>query len=100
MTEPEVADRIVAVLNGLLECDREAISTLVDQRVPCNAALVAHPTCQVGRVNGPDDWRVGLLGVLNAVAGARRDGRGYIAAEWAPDGTTFIQRFVIRPAVP
>ena len=41
----------IDVLNGALELDREAMSQLLRQRVPCNQALADHPTLQVGRID-------------------------------------------------
>lgn len=61
----------VAVLNAALAADREAVKTLLEFRVPCNAALGAHPTIQVRR--GPPH-SVGILGILNGCYGAVPDG--------------------------
>ncbi len=76
---------IVEFLNSLLEWDRLSIGELIRNRVPCNDALVSHPTVpcfsreETGNVN-----RVGVLGLLNGIA-AMDNGRA-IGAEFDPDG--------------
>ena len=84
----------ISTLNRLLEADREAISLLVANRVPCNQALSLDPTCQVGSVRG-EGWEVGLLGIINAIFGVDEDGWGYIAADTDDEG--MILRFLPTP---
>jgi hypothetical protein len=68
------ADLIAALLNEMLVVDPAATHALLANRVPCNYALSEHPTVQVGMaVYGyTRSWNVGLLGVLNGLAGCDR----------------------------
>ena len=96
MTEPQSISTEDAIwtLNRLLEADREAISLLVANRVPCNQALSLDPTCQVGSVRG-EGWEVGLLGIINALFGVDEEGWGYIAADTDAEGV--VLRFLPTP---
>lgn len=80
----EVADRIVEVLNRAHSQDPHAIAQLIDARVMCNRNLAEDPTIQVGVDPETDRYRVGLLGILNGIAGQIQTGRltgyGYVAA--------------------
>lgn len=87
-------NEMVRVLNELCGADRQAMGQLVNHRIPCNEKLADHPTCQVVGSSicrvGPDyvvktDYKVGLMGVLNAVVGARTDGGGFICAVYDDD---------------
>jgi len=64
-----IADRIVEVMNSALESDPAAVYALTEARVPCNKALAEHPTIQVAADGGK--FGVGLLGVLNGLAGTQ-----------------------------
>ncbi len=87
MVDQEVAERIVASLNDMLEHDRNAIACLVANRIPCNVALADHPTVQVGSQHG--GFHVGMLGVLNGITGSfdggPKSGWGGIAAIFEDD---------------
>ena len=61
------AREAVRRLNAILECDTDALSRLIETRVPCNGRLADHPTVQVRDVG--DGYRVGLLGILNGLFG-------------------------------
>ncbi len=63
----ELAERVVELLNGMLEMDRPAVGALIANRVPCNRELADHPTVQVGRQHG--GFHVGLLGIVNGICG-------------------------------
>lgn len=84
MIDRELAERIVAYLNELVELDRQAIAALIANRVPCNEGVANHPSCQVGKQHG--EYHVGLLGILNGLCGVYEDGPhkgwGGIAAEF------------------
>jgi hypothetical protein len=70
-----VADQIVALLNEMLSTDAAATESLIASRVRCNIALASHPTIQVGISAGfgfNATYNVGLLGVLNGLAGVDR----------------------------
>lgn len=79
----EVARRIVDVLNRTHAADAHAIQQLIDTRVMCNRDLAEDPTVQVGQVES-GRYRVGLLGILNGIAGKIQHGSlsgyGYVAA--------------------
>lgn len=81
----KIAHRIVEVLNRAHGQDPHAIAQLIEARVGCNRNLAEDPTIQVGV--DPDDsnrYRVGLLGILNGIAGQIQTGNlagyGYVAA--------------------
>jgi hypothetical protein len=76
--DAELAARVVAFLNELLECDRPAVAALIANRIPCNARLANHPSVQVAAQHG--GYHVGLLGILNGLCGVREDNYGLIAA--------------------
>lgn len=79
------------MLNDALQLDPEAITYLMDARVPCNDAMGQHPTIQVGCQGG--ECRVGLLGVLNGLFGLDdQTGWGAIVAEMDGERVT---RFVL-----
>lgn len=74
----DLAERVVAFLNELLQLDRPAIAALTENRIPCNQEIANHPTCQVGSYHG--GLQIGLLGVLNGLCGIDELGRGAIEA--------------------
>jgi len=76
-------DHCLFFLNELVKTDAEALHKLIETRVPCNRAMADHPTIQVqaaGKDNQDvkdsteEQWTVGLLGILNGLFGAYRDG--------------------------
>lgn len=69
---PELAQKIVDFLNELVKIDPEAIEGLIKARVSCNEALANHGTVQVSSFRGTpgDPYRVGMLGILNGLAGS------------------------------
>lgn len=89
----DLAEHIVRVMNELLAAEPETVEALVDARVPCGAPFERHPTVQV-HADRVGSLSVGLLGVLNAVAGARPDGSGFIAAVYVDSR---LERFEVRP---
>lgn len=76
--DPCSLERALQVLNELVQADPVAAKALVETRVPCNGALLTHPTIQVVG-NTSDGFRVGMLGILNGIFGIE-DGWGPIAA--------------------
>jgi hypothetical protein len=69
---PTMKDRVsphdvVALLNGVLATDKEAITELLACRVPCNEALAKHLSIQV--LADEEQYTVGLLGILNGLFG-------------------------------
>lgn len=82
-------DDVIELLNGAIEMDSEAINNLVKSRVTCNELLADHPTIQAGKFG--DEYKVGLIGILNGIFGSADDGWGAIAGDFdviCPDGHT------------
>lgn len=88
----DMARRIVAFLQEMIDLDPEAVSALIAARVPCSQALAGHPSVQVGtaaevaKLQASEEgepaglpYRVGLLGFLNGLVGTATDGRGLVA---------------------
>jgi len=69
----------VDLLNEMYALDGAATAALIENRVPCNEALLEHPTIQVGATNRYGHGLVGLLGVLNGLFGVHNT-RGCIIA--------------------
>jgi len=81
MKDLEIAKRIVEVLDRAWEADPEAIAALIENRVLCNIDLAKDPTIQVGIRPDRKSYEVGLLGILNGIAGVHPDNKwGYVAA--------------------
>jgi hypothetical protein len=68
-----------ALLNELLKLDPDCVYALVMNRIPCNEALLNHPTVMVQQYKSSS--AVGLLGILNGLFGVREDGFGAICVE-------------------
>ena len=83
LRDPCSVDAAVEILNEALRFDPDAITKLVDHRVPCNKDLASHPTIQV---RGTYVAKVGLLGILNGIFGTAEDGGGPIAAVYDEAG--------------
>lgn len=71
------AEQVAAVLfhlNLAYQHDPDAIHTLLGQRVPCNTALMRHPTVVVESRYPADQagYTVGALGLLNAAMTAAK----------------------------
>jgi hypothetical protein len=87
-------DEAIGYLNSLVECDREVIGLLAETRLPCNEALVNHPTAQTvpaDLANQDTGSVIGLLGILNGMFGIDEHGWGAIAAVYENDGITLIR---------
>lgn len=95
-----IAERIVDLMNQALSADPDAVNILCGFRIPCNALLGEHPTIQTGYLD--DDakagYEVGLLGILNGIAGAYADGprKGWGAVAAHYEGSRIV-RFGILP---
>lgn len=78
-----ITDRIIEVMNRMLESDPRATNAILRTRHNCNQRLADDPTIQVA-----SDWEpptVGLLGILNGLAGvlpkeSEKPGWGRVAA--------------------
>lgn len=73
MTDEELADAMIARLNDIVITDPEALAALIEVRVPCAQTMVDHPRAQVS-VDEAGSATVGLLGVLNGIAGTVASG--------------------------
>jgi hypothetical protein len=88
-------DEMIAYLNELHSIDPDAVQSLIESRVPCNQEMAEHESCQVS--GAADDFRVGLLGVLNGAFGVDESGRGPIAANYSDRSGEFLG-FINTPA--
>lgn len=77
----QIAEFMVAALNEILTTDRDALESLISHRVRCSDALADHATVQVAE--RPDGgYEVGLLGILNGIAGCDANKYGAIIAHF------------------
>ena len=67
--ESRSIDDAIAYLNELLALDPRGFERVISTRIPINAAIADHPTCQVHAPPG-EKPSVGILGVLNGLFGA------------------------------
>lgn len=67
-------DDIIHFLNKLIEIDKDAIQSLVENRVSCNEELANHPTVRVSS----NENSVGIIGIINGLFGIDNNGRGPI----------------------
>ncbi|MEQ8666946.1 MAG: hypothetical protein RIC16_14595 [Rhodospirillales bacterium] len=91
MSDPVI--KALAVLNDALARDPEAITQLINLRVPCRKKLGDHPTIRIALYG--DEYRVGILGLINGILGDSPS--GVIGAEGPLDDAgqfTRIKRFV------
>lgn len=83
-------ESVVAILNDLFKADPEAITSLVNHRVSCNAALADHDRCTV-LTTPTNRYEVGMVGVINGLL-MDDTSTARIAAEYDDRGT--LVRFV------
>lgn len=76
----EMAQKMVDLLNELIQIDRPAVAALIANRVPCNLEMANHPTVQVAAQHG--GYQVGLLGLLNGFCGTYPSGFGPVVVEF------------------
>ena len=91
MSDPVI--KALDVLNDALSRDAEAITRLINLRVPCRKTLGDHPTIRIALYG--DEYRVGILGLINGVLGDSPS--GVIGAEGPLDESgqfIRIKRFV------
>jgi len=69
-------DEIIIFLNSLLDLDRDAISAIFQNYVPCNDSFRTHPTVQVDTDDGK--CVVSMIGILNGLYGTQDNGSGFI----------------------
>jgi len=98
--QKEQIQAAIDVLNEALEADPEAITNLLNIRIPCNKALADHPTIQSGLELSDGSFRISPLGLINGLFGIDERGWGFIGAECEVDEnfqTIKIYRFVFIP---
>lgn len=83
----DITDRVLTLLNELVQLDKPAIAALIANRVPCNIQLADHPIVQVSAQHG--GYHVGLLGILNGLCKTNDEGGGIIAVFNFQDKTKF-----------
>lgn len=82
MLNEVLADRMVGVLNELLELDYETTVKLVfGEHIPCNQAFADHPSVQVREIE-LGKYGVRTMGLLNGLVGTYPDGWGRIGGEF------------------
>jgi hypothetical protein len=85
-------EQIINFLNHLVVLDRDAVSALINTRVPCNKQFSEHETVQV--LAGENETHsVGLLGILNGLCGKDENGWGFIVAE-VDEKDDKVERFI------
>jgi hypothetical protein len=78
-------DTCLILLNEAVAADREAIESILTNRVRCNRALADHSTIQVIDLEShPVKYEVGALGLINGLIERLTDER--VAAQWSVDG--------------
>lgn len=85
--------KAVDVLNDALSRDPDALTRLVNLRVPCRKQLGDHPMIRIALHD--NEYRIGILGLLNGILGDSPS--GVIGAEGPLDSNgqfTRIKRFV------
>jgi hypothetical protein len=63
----ELAQKIINILNELLESDRPVNKPLIANRIPCNEDFANYPDILVWVQN--NGFHIGILGLLNGVGG-------------------------------
>jgi hypothetical protein len=91
MDECVTVENVVNLLNELIELDPDAVTALVNARVPCNARVASHPTVQVGVVDD-GGYRVGPLGLLNGLFKTTKHGWGQITLVFEDGGVIKARR--------
>jgi hypothetical protein len=86
MNDKDLAEEIVARLNRLLKdvTIHKDIEKLIETRISVTPETCNHPTIQVYNT------QLGFLGLLNGIVGVipsgRREGSGYIGAQFGEEG--------------
>lgn len=80
--DKQTAHRAIEILNFIIENDPDAALALLETRFPCNEVVADHPSIQVQQKED-GTCEVGLLGILNGVAGSYGDEGGKFKG-WGP----------------
>lgn len=81
--------KIVETLNRIHKADPTVMPALIDIRIHCNEELADDPTVQVDARAGKTS--VGILGILNGVAGDNKEGIIYAVYDDEGKLTHFMQ---------
>ncbi len=101
MINRPIAVAVVQLMNEALALDPIAVGKLANFRTPCNGALAGHESIQAGRYPDPGGpTTVGLLGILNGIAGADEATLGAVAAIVEDDGSVIGFRVLEERAAP
>lgn len=57
--------KAVRILNEALDLDPEAMTRIINLRVPCDRNLGKHPSIRIHRLG--DEHRIGILGLINGI---------------------------------
>lgn len=84
--DPELARKVVRLLDHLIRIDPDGMTALIHARVPCNRAMVDHPSVQVDGETwtSPSGAKstcptLGIIGLLNGLCGSLEDGYGPVS---------------------
>jgi hypothetical protein len=91
----ELAERIVKLLNEMMELDTAAVAELMAKRVVVNDRLADHPTVQVGPMEPDGPNVMGILGVLNGLVGTNSRGWGCVAGVYEDASLLNLLRFKV-----
>lgn len=80
--------KVVDMLNTMMNDDKIALNSLLKFRVPCNETFANRPDINV-RQEDDGSFTVSCLGLINAIIGHRPDGWGHITAYLNEDTSTF-----------
>lgn len=97
LKESVAVDDVIELLNDAFAKDPEAMCNLVIARVACNDGLADHPTIQVGKYG--EEYKVGIIGILNGIFGTADDGYGAIAGDFevvCPNGHDVPEKATVR----
>lgn len=72
--EKDAADKVIEVLNRALKADYVAVRDLIRTRVRCSESLAHDPTIQVRQHKGQPFPTVSVLGLINGLFGAIKEG--------------------------
>ncbi len=91
-------DDVIVFLNELIELDKDMVVELLIKRIPCNKAIAEHPTVQVFcdvELSGQsfkNVYSVGMMGIINGLFGANRQGAGLIRYVLGDEGLIRFER--------
>ncbi|HBC94229.1 MAG TPA: hypothetical protein DCZ10_15375 [Pelotomaculum sp.] len=82
LKESVTIEDAIELLNDAFSKDPDAMHELVTTRFSCNEVLADHQTIQVWSNKEKNDFKVGIIGLLNGIFGTADDGWGAIASDF------------------